>query len=103
MKRTITFHKGEVYFSVGFYDSEFKLPMIDTYVFIGIEKGDYLFIDAAKYILNSNNEIPASAHYLTLANNSNSYMLDRKNLIEWLAIEHTPKLPALIEYEYTAV
>jgi len=53
--------------------------------------------------LNSNNEIPASAHYLTLANNSNSYMLDRKNLIEWLAIEHTPKLPALIEYEYTAV
>ncbi|MCU7805772.1 MAG: hypothetical protein KZQ92_01885 [Candidatus Thiodiazotropha sp. (ex Lucinoma borealis)] len=100
MKKAITFREGEVYFSVGFFDSDFKLPMIDTYVYCGVENNEYLFIDATGYLADSSDTAPESAHYLSLEKNSKSSMLDMKSLVEWLVEEHTPKKPATIEYEY---
>jgi len=100
MKKIITFREGKVYFSVGFYDSDFKLPMIDTYVYCGVEDDEYLFIDATGYVSDTSDTAVESAHYLSLQKGSKNLMLDRENLLEWLAEEHTPTKPASIEYEY---
>lgn len=102
MKKTITFRKGEVYFSVGFFDPDLTIPMIETYVYVGIDNDEFLFINATGHMSGPDGEMPESAHYLTLPKDSKSSMLDRESLIEWLAVEHTPKRPAPIEYEYTA-
>ena len=100
MKKTILFRKGEVYFSVGFYDPDFKLPRIDTYVYCGVEDNEYLFIDATGHVTGKNEEMPDSAHYLSMPRDSKSTMLDKDSLLEWLAVEHTPTKPAAFEYEY---
>lgn len=103
MKKTTIFRKGEVYFSVGFFDPELTLPMIETYVYVGIENDEFLFIDVTGHMLEPGGEMPESAHYLALQKNNKSSMLDRESLIEWLAVEHTSKRPAPFEYEYSAV
>ena len=100
MKKTITLREGEVYFSVGFYDPEFKLPRIDAYVYCGVEDDEYLFIDATGYVAEEDEEMPESAHYLTMTKDSKSAMLDKENLLEWLAVDHTPTKPAAFEYDY---
>jgi len=101
MKKTITFREGDVYFSVGFYDSNFELPMIDTYVYCGIENDEYLFIDATGHVAElSKKASHENAHYLTMKKDSKSTMLDKESLIEWLKAEHTPTKPAPVEYVY---
>ena len=101
MKKTITFRKGEVYFSVGFFDPDLTIPLIETYVYVGLENDEFLFIDATGHMASAG-EMPKGAHYLTLPKDSKSSMLDRESLIEWLTMEHTPKRPAPIEYQYVA-
>lgn len=101
-KKLITFRKDEVYFSVGFFDPELSIPMIETYVFVGVEDDEFLFINAAGHLSGPEGELQDSVHYLALPKNSKSSMLDKESLAEWLLVEHSPKWPAPIEYEYTA-
>lgn len=82
MKKTITFRIGEVYFSVGFFDPELTIPMIETYVYVGIEEDEYLFINAAGHVSGLNGENTDSAHYLVLPKDSKSSMLDKESLVE---------------------
>ena len=101
----IELRKGATYFSIGFFDRDFKLPTIETYVYVGPnddgEKG-YLFMDAAGHLERRKNPNSRVAHYLFLDENAKGGIVDLKHLIQWLEEEHSPKTVGK-SYEYRAI
>ena len=101
MTRTIDLRKGDVYFLVGFFDTELRIPMINTYIYDGMNGDDHLFISARGYLKTSKQPTLEDAHYISFPDGKINGILDKEGLIEWLSEEHSPGLVGRT-YEYRA-
>ncbi len=80
--------EGEIYFYAAFADSELSIPVIETWIYVGLEEDDgHIFQD-----------IDGSEQYC-FPNGITTNVLDKKNLSEWLLEDHSPQLVGK-EYVY---
>ena len=87
MKRE-NLEKGQVYFSFGFEDECSALPIISTYVYLGVESGSAA--DHPKYLfrfVGSTNELELEERQLDDVLLSGDALIDR--LQDWLQSTHS--------------
>ena len=68
MTDVIQLKKGEIYYLVGFYDSELKLPSIGTYIYEGLDEEEdrsHLFIDAIGFLNRTGESKEEGGHYVS--------------------------------------
>ena len=89
---TILLKIGEVYFHAAFLDDDLTVPSIETYIYVGIEDGCYMFKDAEDHSVMICYELDKIVS-----------IYDRAALSRWLIEEHSPKHPMPTEYIYKAI
>ena len=100
MSRVVKLWKGATYFHVAFFDRNLRIPSVNTYIYDGFDdQHGHLFHSAASHVAQQEGENPDDGHYLSFPDGEIHGILDKSQLIDWLAMEHGPKQVAP-EYEY---
>ena len=103
MTDVIELKKGSIYFRAAFFDSELRIPSIETYIYEGLDEEDgYTFISASGFVALETKQKTEDPHYICYPDNDISAILDKKNLIKWLQESHNPQQVAR-EFVYVEV
>ncbi|MCU7923971.1 MAG: hypothetical protein KZQ88_14880 [Candidatus Thiodiazotropha sp. (ex Dulcina madagascariensis)] len=105
MTDLIELKKGEIYFLVGFFDSELSIPSIETYIYEGVDEDDsnsHLFINAIGHLNKGNESNKNGGEYISFPKDKINGILDKVHLLVWLKEEHSPKIAGKT-YEYKTI
>ncbi len=103
MTEVIELRENGVYFTAAFFDTEFTIPHVASYVYVGYDEEDgHLFQDSESFAQMAAGEAAEKGHYLRFDAGKVHGILDRACFIKWLQDEHGPFTTAPT-YEYRII